>query len=278
ASFAVMRPDVAALLQQRLRREPDRLRAAWKVIERVHRDSLPIALRTEEQIAYRVLADPDDPEIDRLFDSILSALNNGRAGLARWAARALPRLPTEAWSSVAAWSVASKATEMIGGPSIVPAEAAPVAIRNVTRGAVSRDLPRVEIGLRLFDNALRVSEPPEPGAVTIGVPDTTPLMLEVSWEAHGSSERRTIAFMRGSTQIVRSIGPGELRVTPAALEAFGLVLDETRAPVVSHRADAREGELTVSAYRGDAPVLLAWDMAENRRAGLHGFSVARVEP
>src|SRR5262249_5157560 len=43
-------------------------------------------------------------------------------------------------------------------------------------------------------------------------------------------------------------------------------------------ADAREGELTVSAYRGDATVLLAWDMAENRRAGLHGFSVARVEP
>ena len=54
--FATMRPDVAALLRERLAQDRERLDAARRGIQRVHRDAPP-AIRAEEEITWRALAD-----------------------------------------------------------------------------------------------------------------------------------------------------------------------------------------------------------------------------
>src|SRR3954463_6405767 len=117
--FATMRPDVAAILRERLARDRERLDAARRAIERVHRDAPP-AIRAEEEITWRALADPQDPELARVFESVSSALERGRTGLARWAARALPRMPEDARTSAPAWRVALKASAMLGtAPALI---------------------------------------------------------------------------------------------------------------------------------------------------------------
>jgi hypothetical protein len=189
--FAVMRPSVADELRQRLAADKSKLDAAWRVLSRVH-EHAPRALRVEEEITWRVLANPEDTEIGRLFTSVLSAMESGRPGLARWAARALPRLPQQARQTGPAWLVSQKAAEMLGGPPILGAELTRQTALQVSSPFPVDDLPKLDVGLHLYQDALRISQPPIPGGENILVPHTTPLVLELEWRNKDAIEHTTV--------------------------------------------------------------------------------------
>lgn len=272
ALFAVMRTDVAGLLRERLRADPDRLKEAVRIVADVHGDTPP-ALLLEEEITWRSLADPADPEIAQRFASVSAALNDrGRMGLARWAARALPELPAAARDSPAAWDVNLKASTLMGfalAGSGVPLAAGP----GSAHVPPPTDLPKVEIGLRLFSDSLRVSHPPEPDARTLSVPATSPLLLLVEWQQAGRAERRVVSFFPRSSQVVRGVETTGLSVTTAASDSFLLRLAGEREATF-YRVTAKKGELAVCAYLGDRTVLLAFDVPRSATKDLLGFAVS----
>ena len=275
--FAVMRPTVADTLREQLCAEPQRLAAAWRVLTRIH-EHAPPALRTEEEITWRVLANPEDPEIGRLFESVLVAMEDGRVGLAKWAARALPRMPAQARQSGGAWRVAQKATEVLGGQPILGAELTRAPILDVSSPFSIENLPMVTVGLRLFEDALRISEPPEDHAERIEIPRTTPLLFEVEWQQNEKTERRTVSFGPGSTQLVRPIDSATLRITTAARDVHTVrFLAEGWQPEKFTAMALRDG-LAVRAYRGDGAVLLAFDLETSQTKNLAGFAVRRRGP
>jgi PLD-like domain len=278
ALFAVMRPAVADVLRERLCAEPQRLDAAWQVLQRIHANA-PAALRTEEEITWRVLANPDDPEIGRLFESVALAMEDGRSGLAKWAARALPRLPAQARQSGGAWRVAQKATEVLGGQPILSAELGHSTSVSVRSPFAIEKLPVVAVGLRLFYDALRISEPPEDGSETIGIPGTTPLVLELEWQQHDKDVKRTtLSFGPGSAQLVRPVSSNTLKITTAARDVYTIQLlaEEWRRQEFTSLAVGKG--LAVRLYRGESAVLLSMDVAESDTDNLDGFAIVQQAP
>jgi PLD-like domain len=276
ALFAVMRTDVARILRERLRAEPARLNAAWQILTAVHRDAPP-ALQVEEEITWRALVRPDDPQIERLFSSVAAALDRGRVGLARWATRALPDLPAPARDSSGAWSVRVKASALLTGyvisdlADLQTADRSPASSPRTAR-------PTIKIGLRLFDDSLRLSEPPEPNSKVISLPRTNPLLLEVAWEQAGKAERRVVSFLPNSSEVVRPIGTAALRVTTATLDSFLLQPTGARQPATSQIATIAKNDILVTcAYRGDRAVLLGFDIEQESEKGLLGFAIERAD-
>jgi hypothetical protein len=270
AQFAVMRADVAGILRDRLRENPDRLKKAAKILCAMHRESPP-ALKVEEEITWRTLVDANDPEIKRLFGQVSLALAHDRIGLARWATRALPEMPLAASTSDAGWGVHVKAAALLGQTLAEPSRAVTGA-----PAPLPADLPKVEIGLRLFGDSLRLSHPPEPDAKTIAVPSTTPLLLMVEWQQQDRTERRVASFLPRSSQLVRPIGTAGLRVTTAASDCYLLQPAGERKPQSLMVVTAKKDGFAVRAYRGDRAILLAFDAAAASRRGLMGFAVART--
>jgi hypothetical protein len=277
ALFAVLRPGVADALRERLCSDPPRLEMAWRVLSRIHANA-PAALRAEEEITWRVLSNPEDAQVGRLFDSVFSAMQGGRSGLAKWAARALPRMPVLARQSGAAWRVAEKAAEMLGGQPILAAELTQAPISGFSESVPIESLPTIPLGLRLFENALRISQPPEAHSEKIDIPKTTPLVLELEWVRGSESERRTASFGAGSTQLVRPIDSSNLRITTAARDVYTpRLLEEVWRQEGFTEVKTSNG-LTARAYRGNGAVMLAFDLESNLSKGLMGFAIQRRGP
>jgi len=278
ALFAVMRPAVADTLREQLGSDPQRLHATWGVLSHIHVNA-PAALRTAEEITWRVLADPDDPEISRLFDSVVLAIESGRSGLAKWAARALPRLPAQARQSGGAWRVAQKASEILGGQPILAAELTSSRPVSIASSLPINDLPKVSVGLRLFENALRISEPPEDRSEHIQVPRTTPLLLELEWVQGGDKvERRTATFGPVSTCMVHPIDSGTLRITTAARDVYTVHLLAEHWERQEYTNVAVQDGFAVRLYKGDAAVLIALDAQKSRTNDIARFEILRQAP
>jgi hypothetical protein len=278
ALFAVMRPTVADTLRAWLGADPKRLGEAWRVLSRIH-STAPAALRAEEEITWRVLANPDDPEILRLFESVALAMETGRSGLAKWAARALPRLPAQARQSGGAWRVAQKASEMLGGPPILAAELTSSLVSTAASSFPVEKLPKISVGLRLFENALHISEPPEKSSERLEIPGTTPLVLELEWAQDPTRiERRTVSFGPGSTQVVHPIDSGTLKITTAARDVYTVHVLAESWKRQEYTTLAMQGGFAVRLYRGDATVLIALDVEPSRTTNLAGFEILRQAP
>lgn len=273
ALFAVMKPEVANELRGRLANDPAALARAWAVLHAAHRNAPP-AMRVEEEITWRTLADPDDPEIERLFESLLAGLHARRPGLARWTARALPRMPASAQELGAAWRVALKASQLLGGHPILTGGPSRAPLRELASELGGAAASSVPVGLRLFDDALRISHPPELHAQTIEIPKTDPLVLEVAW----SDERRLVSFGLDSSHTLRPIGPGTLRIGTAGPEEYVVTPTERWQNVSAHTVVSVEDDTTLRLYRGDDAVLLAFDVENSRTKELAGFAVSRLGP
>jgi RNA polymerase sigma factor (sigma-70 family) len=93
----VLRGEIASELQKRLAADPERLRAAWSVLKRFHPYKEPV-LVLEERVTRLALEGGQKAErqIARLLASVSTAARltpERRTGLARWAQRAVPRMP-----------------------------------------------------------------------------------------------------------------------------------------------------------------------------------------
>jgi len=120
----VLHPDVASVLRARARAillpspaqaapddfpGPGDLRRARDLIDRLHAGSPPV-LRLEETVNWLAVSELEPAaSIDGELQLAVEALRRGRAGVARWAARALPRMPAAARGTTAAWLLAQSA-------------------------------------------------------------------------------------------------------------------------------------------------------------------------
>jgi WD40 repeat protein len=192
----VFAPDVAEALRARLAMEPDRLDRAWRITQAMHRHLTP-ALRLEEEIAW--LAVSPDPQaaarIEELLRSALAALTAGeRRGLVYWVARALPKLPSRVRVSEAARMLEAGARLRLRGDarSLKGEEGLPDWLSAVAPA----DLPRLPVAVRLFEGAVEIDARPSAEGQTLLLPETDPLLVELSWDAPGGGRQSRQATLR----------------------------------------------------------------------------------
>lgn len=223
----VLFPEVSALLRERLRRRPEALRRAWKTTESLHR-GISWALHLEERVAW-LAASREDPRsaIDEaLAPAVAAVIEQGRTGLARWASRALPRMPAAARATTSAWVLALAAARSTGHfPDLgVPPP----------QGLLEADLrfllpqgPEVDLGIRREGEVLILGEEEGPA---LQVPDTDPRLVEVRWSGPAGEERRLVGLPAG-TAVRFQVGRGPVRLRAASGAVYELAAEpEPRKP------------------------------------------------
>lgn len=196
----VFAAEVGEALRTRLAADSARLEEAWRITKKMHRHLTP-ALRLEEEIAFLSLTSESDPRaaarIEELLRSALAAVVMGEMrGLAHWAARALPKLPSRVRVSQAARLLEAGAHLRLGGDTRP--------LRNSREildfpWMAPADLPRVPVGLRLFPDAIELDARSDPPGPHLLLPQTDPLLVELSWQdpASGQREARQVTFRKG---------------------------------------------------------------------------------
>lgn len=199
----VLDAEVAALLRERLAAErlndgSRALEAAWRHTAALHA-GWPASLRLEERLTYLALAHRADagPQIEDALQPAMVAMASGEQRameVARWAVRAVPRLPPAARESDAAVALALAAMAVLDGGG------------NAVAGASTRPMPanlgwmlppkvfakraRLACEVSVRGLRLRAARSEDPQDMTIELPLTRPLMLELRWTADGRPASR----------------------------------------------------------------------------------------
>lgn len=240
-----------------------RLRVAYQVISRVHTQAAS-PLRLEEEITFLALARKEAAarEIDRKLQSAIRAMAEsparGRA-LARWAALALPRLPRIAQEQPSASLLGFAAGVLLGGRRILEQEGES-ADGWQALPLILPALPPRKAGVRLVPEGVQVGPVTLEGAQEIDVPETDPLILELTWKTGGNeSEPRLISWQPGAIATVPVIAD-ELTLRTVRGQVYTL---RSRAPrpappreTVQMKKTAREAIPTIW-Y--DFQIILAFD-------------------
>lgn len=208
----VLDAEVASLLRERLAAEQlvDGTRAldiAWRHTAALH-ESWPASLQLEERLTYLALADGANagPQIEEALQPAMVAMASGEQRaleVARWAVRAVPRLPAVARDSDAAVALALAAMAVLdSGGNAVAATGAQAMPANLgwllplkvfaTRAKLACEVSAR--GLRL--RAARSEDPPD---MTIELPLTRPLMVELRWSVDGQQASRLHSIQPGAT-------------------------------------------------------------------------------
>jgi 5-methylthioadenosine/S-adenosylhomocysteine deaminase len=229
----VLRPEVLDELREQLSTEPELLRGAWAVLDEAHRDASAV-VRLEERVTFLALTDEPGSQtsIDELLQSaVWSMVEQDRRGIARWAARAFERLPQEVRRSEAGQMLDVGSRARLGARIVeedLPADAG-----RWLPWVLPDDLPRLPVGVRLLEHGVELTDSAEVGTHRIDLPETDPLLLEVTWPEGGTTRttRVTIALPLAS-QVVRTTAPeaslrtalGEVyRLAPRLRTPTGLV-------------------------------------------------------
>lgn len=216
-----LRPDVLEELRTQLGADPALLRQAWSVLADTHRE-VPAVVHVEERITFLTLVGDAiaASEIDELLQSaVWSMVEQDRTGIARWAARAFERLPD--------WVRRSDSGQMLDVGS-----RARLGIRIATEELpedagrwlpwVLPDASPVPVGVRLLENGLELSEPTQVGAHSLLLPDTDPLIVEVSWPAESPTRSLRVNVPRPLTSHVVTTNARSARLRTARGEVFEL--------------------------------------------------------
>ncbi len=176
-----------------------KLKNAFKVIERVHANG-PSALKVEEKLTHYALSDEADKQqkIQHELKTILAAMEDSSRSkhLARWAVRALPRLPDDAQKNSAASVLAVGASGLLNGRPIAAGASAQGTSdewRVLTKILV-QNIPYQNMYARLTRQGVEFSAEPFAGGQSISVPRTDPLQIQVEWAQDGSPVSKTITF------------------------------------------------------------------------------------
>jgi tetratricopeptide (TPR) repeat protein len=251
-------PAVADLLRRQLAESPVALRRSWELLDQVHQDA-PAAIRLEERVTWETLsrAAGSLQRVENELMSAVSAINEqNRLGLARWALRAVPRLPQEARETKAATTLVLTAAARLNAWHLlekqIDSNTLASGFMNELQVVLPADFPKVPVGLRLLENvttatanssgrrqsyAIEFSAPPSAGVnEVIDVPGTAPLMIEVSWGDGATPDRKNVSLYQGRTETVAVGGSGTVTIRTAAGDVYTLSEDKER--YVSASADA----------------------------------------
>jgi hypothetical protein len=269
----VLWPEAANLLRVDLRAAGDLFDAAWDETERAHRH-LPVALRLEEELGYRLLRDDaaSRRRIRVLLRAAVTALVAGRdEGLAHWAARALPRFPPALFdgfeearmlhagararldeSLAAVLTPGQDVPDWLGWVAPAPSDRVRVAVRlsaAETTPAPAGTTPGVPGDAASAPRAiLEVGSPDQlPDGHELRLVATDPLVLDVvPRRARGAAPGATAATIHmrfEPNEVVRAIVPrGALRLRTVlgeeyALEPGGVTAERTSRAIIDFREE-----------------------------------------
>lgn len=180
----------AEKLRGRLKQKPELLEQAWGIIESVHRDISPLVL-AEERLTYLALAGKDDELRALLQRAVASLLAPDRVGAANWASRAIWRLPERVKSLEESQMLAVGAHLRLGdlSPSLAwfGSGAMPEWVAWLSPG----NLGTVPLDVALLEDGVVFGPPSGRFSHGIALPKTEPVVVEVSWETGGQSQRHT---------------------------------------------------------------------------------------
>lgn len=226
AARLLLQEALAARLAGAARTDP--VHRIGDVIARVHAHLSP-ALRVEEQVTWLALSGAE-PAIDDALRPVLKAVvYEGRAGIARWFATAVHRMPEAVRLSVTAWKLAQVVqAQLSDGPSPVQLVRSGVGAGDLAD--VVDALGDVSVLARRAGAQLEVGDLPDSDrAVGISVPDTDPVLLEVVGTR--STAAQSLVIPRGS--FVRlQVGTGPVRLQTARGTVFDLPSEEPPDPHV----------------------------------------------
>ena len=204
----VLHPHVAAMLRDALAQEqlPGGRRAldiAFQLTQQAHRD-WPASLQLEEELSYLALRDGDNaaPAIEHKLRPVLAALASGSARgieIARWAKRALPRLPQVVRNSDAARAIGLATIAHIGSEGEVLAgltdQTLPAQLEWLLPHDALKGLITLACELGAGSLCLRAPAADDDPALLIELPKTRPLILAL--QVSGGGPARLLALQVG---------------------------------------------------------------------------------
>jgi hypothetical protein len=200
----VLSSSVAAILQAELLKDRERAQRAWALTERLHSNVPPI-IAVEERVTWLALSQGAKalPEMERELQAVLrTMLHDERQGpgVARWALRAIPRLPTLARETGTARLLAFGAAARLGirtladgAVSLPPQDASWLLPQSSSEPLLEIRVVRTAAGLTFFHGRTTAEGHP------LLVPNTRPLLLEVAWVQEGQEQHRLIEAKIGAT-------------------------------------------------------------------------------
>ena len=218
----VFPPEVAQALRERLKRDRKRLFRAREITRDLHGHFSP-AVRLEEEIAWlSVSPDPDAVlQIEALLRSVLAAMVDGeRPGLARWAARALPMLPSAIRVLPTVQMLAAGAHFRLGGDAglIRSREGIP----DWASWVAPANLPRVPVRVVLRAGAVELDSASVAGGNTLELPRTEPLLVDLSWDDPAAGQGGVqVTFRQGEVKSVR-VPVSDIRLRTVLGEVYHL--------------------------------------------------------
>jgi hypothetical protein len=171
-------------------------------------------------------AQPPEEDLESMLRGMLKAMTEDPARgmeIARWAQRALRRLPAAARETEAALLLALGAAERLGTPIRFSSTDRPAALPSdaawvLRSGAFSNWTP---IGVRRYDDGIEFVGPDEAPSMRLNLPRTNPLYVQISWRVGGVASARTVSVTLGRTVPIPSDAT-EIRFRTLAGEELAL--------------------------------------------------------
>jgi beta-lactamase class A len=229
----VFAADAAAALRARLAVEPERLRGARERVAAAHTHLSP-ALRLEEELIW--LSCREDAEAmercEELLRSAVAALvRDRRAGVANWAARALPAMAGHVRATEAGRMLDAGVSLRLGRGAGLLSEADGTPLPQWLRWVAPPGLPRATLRVRLLAEGVEVDAAPGAGGHAVEVPATDPLLLDVTWpDAGSSSPARRVALRPGEATLVPGDASAGVRLGTLTGELYDLAPRPAPAP------------------------------------------------
>lgn len=249
-------PAIADQLRRDLAESRDSLTRAWLVLSAVHEHS-PVAMKLEERVTWTIIngGPTAHDEIEKDLNSVTSAiLTQNRTGLARWALRAVPRLPVEARQTKAAQTLLVTAAAHLGAWQMLQKQVEnnnlPATFINDLKVVLPSNLPQVEVGVRLLDDldgfglpvpatlrryVVEFSNPPlSDQSDLVRVPGTVPMLLEVSWNGNEERQVKQLSLYRGRVETI-NVGGTPVTIRTARGDFYTLSENEEKEPSIVDR-------------------------------------------
>ncbi|MBL8343086.1 MAG: type VI secretion system contractile sheath large subunit [Rubrivivax sp.] len=176
-----LRRAVREHLRDTLRRDTGALDRLWQHVHRELAHGLAPRARLEEELTWRLLRNPADPDIEALFAEVVRELGGGpnAEGVARWVTRAVPDLPDGALAHASARRAWHGAHLLLGDASALGQE--PLEFVGAAELAfATRRLPRRTVWVGLMQQNLLISATrPIEGGHEVAIPVTRPLWMQV---------------------------------------------------------------------------------------------------
>ena len=192
----------------------------------------PASLQLEERLTHLALSQPEgaDAAIDAAIDEALRpallamASSEQRAvEIARWAVRALPRLPERARRSEAVVALVVAAIARIGGGSaafaVEQAQGLPEALKWLLPTALLGKRTQLVCEPQAEALMFRAAQADDVAARLIDVPATRPVVLELSWSVGTAAHIRLVAVALGQP-VALDAGWNGLQIRTLSGEAY----------------------------------------------------------